>query len=672
MATVKESGLPPRPWDADDVKELFMREDNAWAREDVLPSIIELEDDMQLWATIERWLREFGKGLWSMYCKARRKWATHLKVVTPDGEEVALTCLLHRLGCPEGESLPGHVCPPNYTIEKTAVYHKGNPIAFAPMVITQLLEDNVNGCTMAELSWPEGQKWHKVVVSRAVMTSGRDLRAKIGGLPGAPIHEKSAQAMSEYLSAYEAVNRSVIRRGLFNSRYGWTDDTYSNFVLRDVQDAGQIGRAITRRGELEPWVAAAARAAASPMYFVPLLASVASMLVGPVGAERFVLDIAGMTSRGKSTGLYLAASVWGDPVGLVTSWGNTQNAMSAMSSILGDIPLFCDESMKVRHPSMVASVIHDLVDATGRQRATVTGGLADSRPVGSCMLSTGEFCLHDFAGVGQGATSRIFSMHGDAARKLDGSCFDGQDSDEFKRVFRANHGWLAVELWWWATNKAKNNGWQFVQQDYQMYIDSALALMANAGMYKGSAVRHRIAKKLALFMLAWDVIREAMPQLDQAVFSSGIAIDDSYWLEVMKLIGASGSEDAAAQWKKALDEYLAWIDSNGHRIYRDGLDAKLAAPNNGWIGRVLRVDVQSQYADKLGAGTEFVAIATAEFERWAKSLGYVPKQLKSAWHDSGILMSNMSKRPLWRARSIGGKARVAYIAVMPDQDASTI
>lgn len=103
------------------------------------------------------------------------------------------------------------------------------------------------------------------------------------------------------------------------------------------------------------------------------------------------MHLIGDSSKGKTTALQAAASVWGGP-GFVRTWRATANGIEASAAALNDTLLVLDEISEC-DPREIGSVIYALANGTGKQRAARTGGTRAVARWRIVALSSGERTL---------------------------------------------------------------------------------------------------------------------------------------------------------------------------------------------------------------------------------------------------------------------------------------
>ncbi len=123
-----------------------------------------------------------------------------------------------------------------------------------------------------------------------------------------------------------------------------------------------------------------------------LLFCVATAFAGPLlhfsGLQSGGFHLLGTTSKGKSTGGVIAASVFGSP-DYVRSWKATDNALEAVATQHSDALLILDEIGQVE-PRLVGDVIYMLANESGKARASRSGSAKPVLTWRLLFLSNGE------------------------------------------------------------------------------------------------------------------------------------------------------------------------------------------------------------------------------------------------------------------------------------------
>ncbi|MCJ2069751.1 DUF927 domain-containing protein, partial [Methylobacterium sp. J-030] len=156
---------------------------------------------------------------------------------------------------------------------------------------------------------------------------------------------------------------------------------------------GAAAAPYSRKGTLQDWRNSVGRLTAGHGRLILALATAfAGPLVDLVGGEGGGVNLYGQSSRGKTTALKAAASVWGrgasDP-GFVRSWRATANAQEATAAIVTDT-LLCLDEIGVAEGRDAAAAVYQLASGVGKGRSARDGSMRAPMTWRVLTLSTGE------------------------------------------------------------------------------------------------------------------------------------------------------------------------------------------------------------------------------------------------------------------------------------------
>ena len=146
------------------------------------------------------------------------------------------------------------------------------------------------------------------------------------------------------------------------------------------------------RGTLADWRAGVAALASD--HALPMLA-ISAALAGPMlhlaGLEGGGVNFFGASSKGKTTLLQLAASVWGrgSSPGYVRAWRATANGLEGAAASATDTCLILDELGTVEARDAAAG-LYSLANGQGKARAARDGALREPKTWRALVLSSGE------------------------------------------------------------------------------------------------------------------------------------------------------------------------------------------------------------------------------------------------------------------------------------------
>jgi hypothetical protein len=298
----------------------------------------------------------------------------------------------------------------------------------APIFISRLVADLYNGHELVELVFRRDRRWRTVVVPRRTMVDSRALVGDLGPL-GAPVDTNNAAEVVRWLRDFEATNERRLPRSLSVNRCGWhavkgedvfvlagevlkREGSTVELVVDRQADRMRLSRGLRTTGDRDAHVDALRRAwAADPICATIIAAALAAPLLRILGAPIFAVHLAGDSSRGKSSMLKIAASVYGDPRDeeWVSSWNSTAVGHEMRAAHLSDLPFAIDESGVVDAKDRERAV-YMLMNGVGRTRGAKDGGLRETQQWRTIVLSTGEQRLTG-EDAATGAQVRIISLN---------------------------------------------------------------------------------------------------------------------------------------------------------------------------------------------------------------------------------------------------------------------
>ena len=153
---------------------------------------------------------------------------------------------------------------------------------------------------------------------------------------------------------------------------------------------------------------------------MPVLA-ISAALAGPLldlaGQEGGGVNIFGGSSKGKTTVIQAAASVWGRGVmtpGYVRTWRATANGLEGAAASASDTALILDE-LGVVDARDAAAGIYSLCNGSGKARAALDGALREPKSWLVLILSSGEIPIETKLAEDRGRKARA----GQLVRMLD-------------------------------------------------------------------------------------------------------------------------------------------------------------------------------------------------------------------------------------------------------------
>ncbi len=318
--------------------------------------------------------------------------------------------------------------------------------------------------------WPRSTGWGRVVAVEdpdgnwnEVILEARDVSKKSvaalsplfdRGMELAPI-EKAAQSVAELIA-----NWRPQARYLRSDRLGWADKSFSAFTLADggvlgeglvVTDAvsDDVAAAMHTRGSLETWRQAVAEPCVdNSLMILALSHAFTGPLLSVLGRDGGGFHLRGVSSRGKSTLLGVAASVWGAP-SFMQSWRGTDNGIEGIAAACNDSLLVLDELHQV-DPSVAGEIVYMLANGRGKARSNSNGRTQRTLHWTVPVLSSGELSLEEHMASGgrtmyAGQDIRLIDLAADVRRHGAFDCLHGEPegrafAERMKQAGQENYG----------------------------------------------------------------------------------------------------------------------------------------------------------------------------------------------------------------------------------------
>ena len=545
----------------------------------------------------------------------------------------------------------------------------------APVMVTGVLVDvDTDDVTAAPvehvcLEWRLGDgRWTHGVVPRSRV---RDTRAlvKLSDV-GIDSGSHNARALVGWLAACEGENAEDLPRAWVAKRMGWMGDNgrlgfmvgaqhigpdaqgedrrlrprdwHACHVQLDAVDGyAQMASGFRTSGDLDGWRRAVESVGAFPSPILALYASLAAPMVAILdGAPNAILDWSGDTSRGKTSLLRIAASVWGVPSkrggGLISSWDTTQVGVERATGFFHDLPLILDDTKDCKNKEIISSVLYSFSGGAGRMRGSIDGVRRSSSARG-VLLSTGEQAITEYS-QDAGARARVL--------QLGGSPFGSGDQRAVVEGLAVgladHHGPAGPEMIRWLLRN--RDEWDGLKRAYESKRSRWAEKASGAD---GSSVGARIAGTLALLEMGAHVAHSVLGVAAPGCDPMGYALES-----------AAGVVRETDRPRAALESVYAWacaheVDFWGrHQTIGPAMEPKV--PSRGWAGSW----------DKLGEDYDnwaYVAFIPDALRRILKHQGYEDVSgIMASWRERGWIQTTGNRRG-YTMRTRVGSSRVGCV-----------
>lgn len=311
--------------------------------------------------------------------------------------------------------------PGNWQIDSTGI-HRSNGMndeyaCSHPIAPIMRLVNIDNGSEKRVVAFERGGTIKYITVEKQVISDVKSIIALSG--QNVDVTSVNVKPLVAFLQDVENANYDIIPEQQSVGRLGWMKDgRFSPYVEELVFDGdvayGQIFHAIRPKGKFELWRECAVQCRQESITAqIMLAASFASVLIEKLGGLCFFVHLWGVDSgTGKSVGLMLAASVWGDPeIGQYPQTFNaTQVGHEKTAVFLNSIPMCIDE-LQLSKDSRGQSKfnVYQLAEGSGRTRGNKQGGIDSPTKWRLCILTTGESPIVQ-SNAGAGAVNRVIDI----------------------------------------------------------------------------------------------------------------------------------------------------------------------------------------------------------------------------------------------------------------------
>ena len=352
------------------------------------------------------------------------------------------------------DDLKDFVIPEGYEISNAGIEKivgdKSVVVSRVPAVIkakSKTVDDKTYKMILAYLS--ENGAWQNVrATGEEIIFNARkliDLRAY-----GLPVTSTNANLFVDYLDAFKAANEKILPMSLTVSRCGWHNfygqdyfiDTRRQCMITDneknievvVDDSSTFAQSLKSVGSIEEWRKAYDIAKKSPTARLIVAASIAAPLLKILGERNFLLYIHATTRAGKTTALFLAASIIGSEK-IIRSFDATKNGLAGAAADVNDYAFLIDEKQVAdnRLKEQFDNLVYALANGIGRTKLNKDSTLKKLQDWRTVAVMTGETPLFSDNVTG-GANTRCLSI---AAPSV---ILDADSCRKIRAIIKTNYG----------------------------------------------------------------------------------------------------------------------------------------------------------------------------------------------------------------------------------------
>lgn len=533
--------------------------------------------------------------------------------------------------------------PDGYRIDRDGVYVqlKGGgatwpKISFAPLIISATYMD-ANGDQSVELAWVQRGKVVRRMVDRGTARRGRELIKELG-TAGLPVVESDAKPIERWLAEFEAANPDTIPHGYVARWLGWQPDgTFvsgpDEGVRVEVPYDDQKGpaKAHRRGGTFEGWQNGIAVVEAHPVPRVVIASALASALLRHLDVASFTVDVSSRSTRGKTTILQAALSVWanpGDDAEAIATWRTTMISIEKRLNLSRGIVTVLDETMTVESDEIISNVLYDLPKGVGKARS---GGWPSRLQWETVLISTGERPALSYS-THQGAAARVLSTA--------------------KSPFGEGGGPVAVALRECALTHHGHAGPEFVAKLQEL-------LQRSDGK---TELRERHFRLTDQLRGATDMSGRRAPMVAVVALAEELACEwrilpyKALRMRVWQKLFTEVDDQTDNRPEMAMEVLRSYVASHSDHLYAG--DPGAQQPHGGWLGKVEK--------GKKGLPDQ-VALAPDRVRKILEAANYSMDAVLEGWLDAGYLELSPSQRPAHLIkRRMGGGTQTKMVIFTPE------
>ncbi|MDO4391808.1 MAG: DUF927 domain-containing protein [Clostridium sp.] len=294
-----------------------------------------------------------------------------------------------------------------------------------------------------KLAFFKDDKWQYITIERSMVANKSNIIQLSDR--GVEVNSENAKDLVSYIADVVSLNAKEIPVSRSTDRLGWIENEFAPYVENLKYDGDMafkdVYASIKGIGKYEDWKDVCRKVRKqSKIAHILLAASFASTLNQKLGVLPFVVHIWGGTGAGKTVGLMLAMSIWGNPeVGkMVRTLNATQVALARYAAFVHDIPFAGDElqTIKNRWDSFDNLVMY-LTEGVDRGRGKAYGGIEILKEWNCCFLFTGEEPITK-ATSGGGVKNRVIEI--EATEKVI------EDGNYISNFVRKNYGFAGKDF----------------------------------------------------------------------------------------------------------------------------------------------------------------------------------------------------------------------------------
>jgi len=330
-----------------------------------------------------------------------------------------------------------------------------------PLYITAYTRDRDSKSWMTEVIWLDhDNKEHKYAFPQDLFHTNTNAVIKVLAANGLPIIYGKEKSIIRYLTSIQVDNRYIT-----STTTGWLGEAFvlpnesinqpkGERIIYNSKGGAKVSTPIGTLGSFSEWKNGMKKASSIVKFSVCVSLSASTRF--KVGGESGGFHFYDETSKGKTTMLQAAASVWGNSVdssisggsnSYIIRWNATTNALEGIAESLNDLPMIIDE-IGEGNASEFGAVIYKVLSGKGRLRAISNGDMQEPKAWRGNLISAGELPVSDFieSGGKQLKGGQLVRLVDIDLALLDSLFSNEKEVEAMKTLCSENYGWAGPEL----------------------------------------------------------------------------------------------------------------------------------------------------------------------------------------------------------------------------------
>jgi hypothetical protein len=404
---------------------------------------------------------------------------------------------------------------------------------YHPIIPVQRLINAETHREKIKLAYKKGSQWKDIIIDKGMIASAN----RIVGLAdyGISVTSENARNLVRYLSDIENYNMERIEVQVSTGKLGWIEKEfmpYGKGIIFDNENRFKdTYDSIHEQGSFDIWMATAKKIRISDRFEpkIYIAGALASVLVEPLNALPFVLNLWGDAGKGKTVAIMLAASVWANPWGndYITDPKSTVTALELRLDFLNNLPMLIDDmaQLKDKYSGDFSELVYMLCSGKGKDRANVTLGLNKSTTWRNVILTNGEHSLVTETMQG-GAINRIIDV-----RMEEGYIFE--NGNQVVEIIKNNYGFA---------------GRMFIDVIEQIGIDQVKTIQQEFLKKIADRAKELEVEKEEKQSLPMSILLTADKIATDYIFEDGIYLDFNSCVDLLKNKGEVSENERAYEF----------------------------------------------------------------------------------------------------------------------------